>query len=96
MTLQNRLRVFERQTLTTPGIYLKSGFLGALDQSKGDPEQWGGGIEEGYDRRVASSYGQSLIQNSLSATGNALLQSEPRYETIVVAPGCGTEPGTPS
>jgi hypothetical protein len=60
MTLQNRLKLYERQTFTTPGIYLKSGFLGALDQGKGDPEDWGGGME-GYDRRVASSYGQSLI-----------------------------------
>jgi len=79
MTLQNRLKLYERQTLTTPGIYLKSGFLGVLDQSKGDPEEWSGGME-GYGRRVASSYGQSFIQNSLSTTGNALLQYEPRYD----------------
>lgn len=79
MTPINRLKLYERQSFTTPGIYVKSGFLGLLDQARGEPEEWGGGMA-GYERRVASSYGQSLIQNSLSASGNALLGYEPRYD----------------
>jgi hypothetical protein len=79
MTLGNRLKLYGRQTFTTPGIYLRSGFLGLIDQVKDNPPEWGGGTE-GYGRRVASGYGQSFIQNSLSATGNALLQYEPRYD----------------
>jgi hypothetical protein len=79
MTLKNRLKLYERQTFTTPGIYVRSGFLGLVNQGKGNPEEWGGGME-GYGKRVASSYGQALIQNSLSATGNELLQYEPRYD----------------
>lgn len=79
MTPDNRRRLFERQSYTTPGIYLKSGFLGLLDQAKGDPAEWGGGMQ-GYGQRVASRYGQILVQNSLSSVGNALLQYDPRYD----------------
>lgn len=79
MTLKNRLKLFERQSFTTPGIYFKSSFLGLLDQAKGDPAEWGGGMQ-GYGLRVASNYGQTLVQNGLSTAGNALLQYEPRYD----------------
>ena len=79
MTPRNRLRLYERQSFTTPGIYLKSGFVGMIQQANGTPQDWGGGAE-GYGRRVASNYGQYLIQNSFSASGNALLQYEPRYD----------------
>ena len=79
MTSQNRLRLYERQSFTTPGIYLKSGFIGLIEQANRTPQEWGGGVE-GYGRRVASNYGQYLIQNSFSAGGNALLQYEPRYD----------------
>jgi hypothetical protein len=78
MTLGNRLRLFQSQSFTSPGIYIKSSFLGLVGQAKGDPKQWGGGME-GYGRRLSSNYSQSLVQNSLSTTGNALLQYEPRY-----------------
>jgi hypothetical protein len=79
LTPEYRLMLFERQSFTTPGIYIKSNFLGLLEQAKGNPEEWGGGMK-GYGRRVTSGYGQILIQDSLSATGNALLQYEPRYD----------------
>jgi len=79
MTFQNRLRLFERQSFTTPGIYLKSVFIGLIEQANGTPRDWGGG-GDGYGRRVVSNYGQNLIQNSFSAGGNALLQYEPRYD----------------
>jgi hypothetical protein len=80
MTPENRIVLFERQSFTTPGIYIKSSFLGLEDQAKGYPEEWGGGMK-GYGRRVTSRYSQILIQSSLSATGNALLQYEPRYDS---------------
>ena len=79
MTLENRLRLFERQSFTAPGIYVKSSFLGLLDQARGDQPEWGGGMQ-GYGQRFASVYGQSLVQNSLSTAGNAWLQYEPRYD----------------
>ncbi len=40
LTAYQRGRLFERQTLTTPGIYLKSGFLALLSQARGEPYQW--------------------------------------------------------
>jgi hypothetical protein len=79
MSLKSRERLYERQTFTTPGIYVRSGFLGLIDQAEGNPKQWGGGMG-GYGQRFASLYGRYLIQNSLSAPGNALLQYEPRYD----------------
>jgi len=78
MTFTNRLRLYERQTFTTPGIYIKASFLGTIDQAEGSPREWGGGVE-GYSRRLASTYGQVFVQNGLSTTGNALLRYEPRY-----------------
>lgn len=71
--------LFVRQAFTTPGIYVRSAFLGLVNQAGGTPSDWGGGLQ-GYGRRVASNYGRTLIQTSLAATGNAALQYEPRYD----------------
>jgi len=79
LTGHQRARLFVRQTLTTPGIYIKSAFLSLIDQASGKPYEWGGGFE-GYGRRIASNYGRSSIQNVFSTTGNAALQYEPRYD----------------
>jgi len=79
LTDRQREKLFVRQTFTTPGIYLKSVFVGLIDQASGSPYQWGGGFE-GYGRRVASVYGRSAIQNVFSAAGNAALKYEPRYD----------------
>ncbi len=62
LTAYQRYRLFMRQTFTTPGIYIKSDFLALLDQARGQPYQWGGGMQ-GYGRRVASEYGRTAIQN---------------------------------
>lgn len=74
-----RYRLFMRQTFTTPGIYLKSDFLGLLDQARGQPYEWGGGME-GYGRRVGSEYARTAIQNVFSTAGNFALRYEPRYD----------------
>lgn len=74
-----REKLFVRQTFTTPGIYIKSAFLGLLDQAGGEPYQWGGGWE-GYGRRVASNYARTAIQNVFSTAGSAALRYEPRYD----------------
>lgn len=74
-----RYRLFMRQTFTTPGIYIKSDFLGLLDQARGQPYQWGGGME-GYGRRVGSEYARTAIQNVFSTAGNFALRYEPRYD----------------
>jgi hypothetical protein len=79
LTQHQRRRLFVRQTFTTPGIYVKTTFLASISQAEGSPYEWGGGLD-GYGRRLASSYGQSLIQNVFSTIGNAALQYEPRYD----------------
>jgi len=79
MTPGTRWKLYDRQSFTTPGIYAKSGFIALLDQARGTPQEWGGGMA-GYGRRAAAGYGQFFMQNSLSASGNALLQYEPRYD----------------
>jgi hypothetical protein len=79
LTLHQRQQLFVRQTITTPGIYVKTAFLASISQAEGSPYEWGGGLE-GYGRRLASSYGQSLIQNVFSTIGNAALHYEPRYD----------------
>jgi hypothetical protein len=79
LTMQQREKLFLKQTFTTPGIYLRSGFLALLDQASGTPYQWGGGFD-GYERRYASYWGRTAIQNTLSSAGNAALRYEPRYD----------------
>jgi hypothetical protein len=79
LTGDARLKLYVAQSFTTPGIYIKSALFSLGDQMNGRPPEWGGGIG-GYSQRFASRYGQSLIQNTLSASGNALLKYEPRYD----------------
>src|SRR5579862_3252037 len=79
LTAYQRYRLFMRQTFTTPGIYIKSDFLALLDQARGQPYEWGGGMQ-GYGRRVASEYSRTAIQNVFSTAGNFSLRYEPRYD----------------
>jgi hypothetical protein len=79
LTGRQRVRLYVAQSFTTPGIYIKTILFASGDQIHGTPREWGGGLT-GYGRRLGSRYGQSLIQNSLSSTGNALLGYEPRYD----------------
>jgi len=54
-------------------------FSAGLDQARGEPYQWGGGMP-GYGRRYAARYGEFVVQNSFVAAGNAVLGYEPRYD----------------
>ena len=76
LTNDQRLALFERQTFSTRGIYIKSGFLSLIDQAKGTPYEWGGGFG-GCGHRLISNYAQSSIQNLFSAAANAALRYEP-------------------
>lgn len=49
-----------------------------LDQSKGDPDEWGGGFE-GYGRRVASRIGSNIVQSTFQASTAAVLKQDVRY-----------------
>ena len=78
LTGRQRLKLFLRQTFTTPGIYVKTALFSIGDQINNSPPSWGAGFE-GYARRVGSRQGQFVIQNSFVALGNAILGYEPRY-----------------
>jgi hypothetical protein len=79
LTGRQRFKLYLAQSFTTPGIYIKSTLFSLSAQIATSPPEWGGGMG-GYGRRFGSRYGQSLIQNTLSSGGNALLGYEPRYD----------------
>jgi hypothetical protein len=79
LTLTERRDVYVRQTYLTGASYLKRMVGAGLDQIRDAPNEWGEGIG-GYGARFASRYGEFIIQNSLAATGNAILGYEPRYD----------------
>jgi len=79
LTGEQRKKLYLQQTVLTPGAYLKRMFDASIDQARGVPYQWGGGVG-GYGERWASREGQFLASNSLTALGDAKLGYEPRYD----------------
>jgi hypothetical protein len=79
LTNHQRFQLYLRQSFTTPGIYAKSAMFSIGDQINDSPPEWGDGFT-GYLQRLGSRHGQFVVQNSLSALGNALLGFEPRYD----------------
>jgi hypothetical protein len=79
MSVQQRRDIYLKQTLTSPGAYMKRMFAALIDQARDSPPQWGGGWG-GYGERFASREGQFIAANSLAALGNAKLKYEPRYD----------------
>jgi hypothetical protein len=78
-TAKQRKEIYLRQTLTTPGAYLKRMFGAGIDQARGVPSQWDDGWG-GYAERFASREGQFITANTLAALGNAKLGYEVRYD----------------
>lgn len=79
LTNKQRREIYLRQTLTTPGAYLKRMFSAGIDQARGVPGQWDDGLG-GYAERFASREGQFITANTLAALGNAKLGYEVRYD----------------
>jgi len=78
-TREQREVIYLRETLTTPEAYMKRMFAAGIDQARGTPWQWGGGLQ-GYGKRLASREGQFISANTLAAVGNAELGYEVRYD----------------
>lgn len=76
---RDRGRVYVQQTYLTGASYLKRLFAGGVDQARGVPTEWGGGLGA-YGQRFGSRYGQFIIQNTLASVGDAILHYEPRYD----------------
>jgi hypothetical protein len=79
LTGKQREVIYFRQTLTTPGAYMKRMFGAVIDQARGTPSQWDDGWG-GYAERFASREGQFITANTLAALGNAKLGYEVRYD----------------
>jgi hypothetical protein len=79
LTGNQREVIYLRQTLTTPGAYMKRMFGAGIDQARGTPSQWDDGWG-GYAERFASREGQFITANTLAALGNAKLGYEVRYD----------------
>jgi hypothetical protein len=79
LTNAQRRRIYVRQTFLNAGAYAARMFSSGVDQARGTPEQWGGGLA-GYGRRFGSRYGQFVITSTFQASGNAVLGYEPRYD----------------
>ena len=79
LTGRQRWKLYTRMTYTTPGIYIKTGLFTMSDQIRNVPPEWGQ-TAEGFGKRLGTREAQFVIQNSLTALGDAALGWEPRYD----------------
>jgi hypothetical protein len=79
LTGEERWKLFVRQSFTTPGIYVKTGFFVLHDQVRDTPPEWGDGAE-GFAKRLGTRQAQFLMQNAFTSLGNAAVGWEPRYD----------------
>jgi len=80
LTADERWKLYFKQSYWSVGAYFGPLFAAlALDQSTGNPQQWGGGFP-GYGRRVASRWASGdIVQNSFQFPVAALLKEDVRY-----------------
>jgi hypothetical protein len=79
LTNAQRADVYFNQTFLTTNAYLLRMFTAGIDQARGVPSQWGGGLA-GYGPRFGNRYGQFVIANTFHSAGNAALGYETRYD----------------
>jgi hypothetical protein len=86
LTGPERFKLYIRQTYTTPGIYIKTGFFTAHDQVNDTPSAWGDGFS-GFAKRFGSNQATNVIQNSFTSLGQGIVGWEPRYDRCRCAGG---------
>jgi hypothetical protein len=74
-----RFKLYVRQTYTTPGIYIKTGFFALHDQRTDSPPAWEDGFS-GFAKRLGSNQATNVIQNSFTSLGQGIVGWEPRYD----------------
>jgi hypothetical protein len=79
LTPQQRWKLYMRSTYTTYGIYIKTALFTMSDQIRDVPPGWEKTLG-GFGKRLATREAQFVIQNSLTAAGNAAVGWEPRYD----------------
>ena len=93
LTSRQRWTLYTRMTYTTYGIYIKTGLFTMSDQIRDVPPEWEK-TPEGFGQRLGTREAQFVIQNSLTAMGNAALSWETRYDRCR-CDASGRELGTP-
>jgi hypothetical protein len=78
LTGEQRYKLYVRQSFTTPGIYVKTGFFAVHDEITGSPPGWNG--IEGFGERVGTRHTENLLLNSFTSLGDAAVGWEPRYD----------------
>jgi hypothetical protein len=76
---KQRFKLYIRQTYTTPGIYIKTGFFAVHDQVRGTPPEWGDDFS-GFAKRVGNNQAINIMQNSFTSAGQGMVGWEPRYD----------------
>ena len=61
---KQRYQLFIRQSFTTPGIYIKTGFFAIHDQVTNSPPEWGDGFE-GFAKRLGTRQTQFYCKTHL-------------------------------
>ena len=74
-----RLKLYWRQTYTTPGIYAKTAGFALADQVENSYPEWGDGLD-GFAKRLGTREAEFVIQNSVIALGDGAVGWEPRYD----------------
>jgi len=74
-----RLKLYFRQTYTTPGIYIKTTIFAVRDQVADSNPEWGNDAA-GFIKRFGDRQAQFIIQNTVSSLGQATLGWEPRFD----------------
>ena len=78
LTRHQRWEFYINQNFTSVGSYFGPVVSSIIDQSSGQPPEWGGGFE-GYGKRLGSRIGTGVIQGTVQSAGAAALGQEPRY-----------------
>lgn len=79
LNYEERFDLYLRQTYSTTGMYIKTGFFVIHDQGVDAPPGWGRGVS-GFGKRLGSIESQNMIQSSITSLGDALVKVEPRYD----------------
>ena len=79
LTGQQRWKLYTRMTYTTWGIYIKTGLFTMSDQIRNIPPEWGK-TAGGFGKRLGTRQAQFVMQNSLTALGDAAVGWELRYD----------------
>ncbi len=78
MTAEERLQVFLRRAVTSPGTPARAAFLAVFDQHANDPEGWGQGWDA-YGRRFGNRMARSAVRNGIESASAAALGFDQRY-----------------